>query len=44
MPVILEFGKYKEKALKEVYDQDASYCRWLYNQQSEESEIKRFLQ
>ncbi|KAL7993778.1 hypothetical protein Plhal703r1_c61g0165501 [Plasmopara halstedii] len=45
MSVILEFGKYKGKALEEVYNQDASYCRWLYNQQSsEDSNIKRFLQ
>ncbi|EGZ27627.1 hypothetical protein PHYSODRAFT_476708 [Phytophthora sojae] len=44
MSVILEFGKYKGKALEEVHDQDASYCRWLYNQQSEDSDIKRFLQ
>lgn len=44
MSVILEIGKYKGKALEEVYDQDASYCRWLYNQQSEDSDIKWFLQ
>ena len=32
MSLTLEFGKYKCKSIEEVFEQDASYCRWMLNQ------------
>lgn len=41
----LEFGKYKNKTIQEVWDENKSYCQWLNSQPMIENypEIKKFL-
>jgi uncharacterized protein (DUF3820 family) len=29
LPGVMTFGKYKDKAIKDVYELDAKYCMWL---------------
>ncbi|GMF39099.1 unnamed protein product [Phytophthora fragariaefolia] len=42
----LTFGKHKSKTIREVYETDPGYCRWLLNQKGlvdDDSDIGKFL-
>lgn len=40
----LDFGKYKDNTIQEVYEKDADYCRWLSKQELLlTEEVKDFL-
>lgn len=46
MSAILDFGKYKNKSIDEIYTIDQQYARWLLNQDlliSDKPEIAEFL-
>lgn len=46
MSSVLNFGKYKNKSIEDVYAIDQGYARWLLNQEmllSDKEDIKAFL-